>query len=201
MLHLLPIKLVLTILIMLVGWVVLTAMTFGLIQAPSHFGDLTMSWRISSVCALITIMGPYILWRRWPWFQKVTFPYLGGTWSGQINYQGPEGPGTRLVTVEVYQTILKFKLIMDSKESTSSTLLVYPERDNTVNRNRLYYVYLNQPKEEFSATRQVYKGLAILRVESAQELSMTGNYFTERQSTGTLQLSRDEATPWWNIFR
>ena len=97
--------------------------------------------------------------------QRWIFPYLGGRWSGFVKFQGPQGPEQRDVTLEVKHTLFGLRLILDSAESTSRTLVVQAERDKDFDRYRLYYVYLNERKEGAAGVHNRYRGLAIMRVE------------------------------------
>ncbi|WP_449288606.1 Cap15 family cyclic dinucleotide receptor domain-containing protein [Marinibaculum pumilum] len=144
---------------------------------------------------------PYAVWRWVSGVQRWIFPYLGGQWSGSLEFQGPRGTGKREVTLTVRHSLLHIVLILDSAESTSRTLVVHADRDAGINRDRLYYVYLNERKEGTPGAGDSYRGLAVLRVEWSGCLALVGDYFTERQGGGTLLLQRSQSHPWWALWK
>ena len=52
----------------------------------------------------------------------------------------------RNVKLEIKHTLFGLRLVLDSKKSTSWTLVVHAERNRDFGRYRLYYVYLNERK-------------------------------------------------------
>jgi hypothetical protein len=119
---------------------------------------------------------------------------------GRIDFQGAGGTGTRQVALTINHSLLKIMLILDSAESTSRTLVAHAERDAGINRDRLYYVYLNERKEGVRGAGERYRGLAVLRVEMAQA-TLYGDYFTERQGSGKLRVRRQRPHPWWAVWK
>ena len=83
-------------------------------------------------------------------FGTIIFPYLGGQWTGSIEFQGSHGCGTRDVSLRIDHTLFTIKLILESEESTSRTLSVCAYRDSGISRDRLYYVFQNERKEGIS---------------------------------------------------
>ena len=201
MLHLLPVRIILSVIIVLIAVSVLAAVYGGVLDTGNDFKDLKTVMRYSPIGATILLSVPYILWRWVPSLQRITFPYLGGKWSGELKYQGARGNGTRAVDLHINHSLLQIKLVLDSTESTSRTLLVHPERDVDINRNRLYYVYLNERKEGVPGAGERYRGLAVLRVEMSPRPTLHGDYFTETRSSGTLTMQLKHAHPWWAVWK
>lgn len=201
MVHLLPVRLLLTLIVTLVGIAVLAAFYAGWLGKGDELHDAFQIIRWSSFGAIAIAVSSVALWRWVPLVQHCTFPYLGGKWSGQLKYHGQYGSGTRTIDLEIRHTPLKIELILSSKESTSRTLVVYPERDKGVNTNRLYYVYSNERKEGVSGAGERYRGLAIMRIDFANHPTLRGNYFAESDRSGTLHLKRDEQNPCWLLWR
>lgn len=202
MLNLLPIRLLLTVIIVLISVVVLAAVHAGMIGSGDAFGDFGSILRWSSPAALMLMLVPYLAWRWTPRVQEAVFPYLGGEWIGELRFHGPNGAGDREVSLVVNHSLLKTVMILDSDESTSRTLVVHAERDSGTERDRLYYVYLNERKEGVRGAGEQYRGLAVLRVEiAAGSTFLLGDYFTERQSTGTLKLTLQRHHPWWKFWK
>lgn len=44
-----------------------------------------------------------------------------------------------------------------------------------------------------------YRGLAVLRIEMSGQPALHGDYFTERQGSGKLKLTRRRRHPWWVV--
>ncbi|SRR5713101_3838564 len=201
MLHLLPIRWILGFAIAFVGLAVLAAVYAGWVGRGDGMADAALLLRWSSVAAVSTILLLFATWRWVPPVQRFIFPYLGGSWSGYILSPGEGGPQRLNVTLEIKHTLFGLRLLLDSKESTSWTLLVHAERNPDFERYRLYYVYLNERKEGFQNAGERYRGLAIIRVERGSRLKLSGNYFTETHRRGTLHLTLDTVHPWWKLWR
>jgi hypothetical protein len=143
---------------------------------------------------------PYLSWRWFKSIQSFVFPYLGGHWSGELKFDGKDGPETRAAALEIRHSILSIELILESLESTSRTVVVYAQRDKGINRDRLYYTYLNERKEGVAGAGERYYGLAILRAEASGCPTLYGDYFTEHHRNGTLHLTRTQTRPWWHVW-
>jgi hypothetical protein len=195
MLHLLPIRLVLQVFAVLVAVAILAATYAGWVGQGDVIRDMAMLSRWSSGLAITAIALPYILWRWLPPIQLLIFPYLGGHWSGVLHFRGDQ-PGHRDIHLEIKHTLFAMRLLLDSDESTSSTLVVHAERNPDFQRYRVYYVYLNERKEGVPGAGYRYRGLAILRVEWGPQPKLLGNYFTEPGRSGTLDLNRYYRHPW-----
>jgi hypothetical protein len=201
MLHLLPIRRVLTVVIGLGALMVLAAAYAGWVGTGDAMHDARRVIGWSSSAAIVLTVLSFAAWRWIPILQQLTFPYLGGRWSGELHFDGPHGVGTRAVTLTINHTPFQITLILDSAESTSRTLVVHAERDPGVNRDRLYYVFLNERKEGVAGAGERYRGLAVMRVEFADHPTLYGDYFTERHQSGKLQLSINYHHRWWMIWR
>ena len=201
MLHLLPIRRILTVVIALVAIAVLAATYAGWVGEGDAMSEATAVIRWSSSLATVAIVCLYAAWR---WIRPVQlwiFPYLGGRWSGAVRFQGATGLDSRDVRLEVNHSLFGMKFLLDSDESSSRTLVAHAERDSDFDRYRVYYVYLNERKEGVQGAGEVYRGLAILRVEWGAPPRLHGDYFTESDRRGTLHLARDAAHPWWKLSR
>lgn len=195
MLHLLPIRLLLLMIIILTATIVL-----ALTGAEPFFDAIAyvLRWGLpASIC--VTII-PCIAWRWVPFLQRQIFPYLGGEWEGILDFSGPRGLGRRNIRVDIHHNLYRMRIQLDSEQSTSRTLALYVERDTGIQRHRLYYVYLNERKEGLIDAGGTYRGLAILGVVNTS-FEMSGNYFTEYQNKGTLELKRRRTHPWWTPLR
>jgi SMODS-associating 2TM, beta-strand rich effector domain len=200
MLHLLPVRQLLVVVISLIGLSTLSAMYAGYVGTGDSLTDAIRVIRYSTALAVALPILLYAAWRWIPLLQEVTFPYLGGEWRGRLDFQGARGSGFRDVTLDISHTLFRLKLVLDSAESTSRTLVAHAEHDPELNRRRLYYVYLNERKEGALGAGSRYKGLAILRVEHAGG-TLHGDYFTEEQNAGKLHMHRLRKHSWWKLWK
>jgi hypothetical protein len=201
MLHLLPIRSILTAAGAFVGLAVLAAVYAGWMGGGDAVHDAVLLLRWASISAVGIVVLLLLLWRWVPPVQKFIFPYLGGRWTGYVQFEGPEGTQRLNVKLEIKHTLFGLRLLLDSKESTSWTLFVHAERNRDFERYRLYYVYLNERKEGFANGGERYRGLAVLRTEPGARLKLQGDYFTETHRQGTLHLTLDAMHPWWKLWR
>ena len=177
MLHLLPIRSLIAGLIACVAIAIIATIYAGWIGTDGAVQDVRWILRGAGTAAIVVITFAYAAWRWIPPVQQLIFPYLGGQWSGELHFSGPNGSGKRVVTLAVDHTLFGLKFVLDSAESTSRTLVVHAERDVGVNRDRLYYVYLNERKEGLPGAGDRYRGLAIMRVELKSQPELYGDYF------------------------
>lgn len=201
MLHLLPTRYLLMAIILLVSMVVLAGVYAGLLGTGDAIADVSWVIRSASVGAVFLMLLPCVSWRWIPALQRMVFPYLGGVWSGRLLFNSPNGAGQREVTLTIRHSLLGIALILDSAESTSRTLVVKADRDSGIDRDRLYYVYLNERKEGVPGAGDRYRGLAVLRIDRSGELALVGDYFTEGQRNGTLSLNRRRSHPFWAFWK
>lgn len=201
MLHLVPIRYALMAIFLLVAATVLLAVYAGVIGTGDALADTKWAIRWMTTAALVLAIVPQLLWRWIPSVQNFIFPYLGGHWRGTIDFEGKNGQGTRDVSLTINHSLIGITLILDSEESTSRTLTAQADRDTGINRDRLYYVYLNERKEGTTGAGDRYRGLAVLRIEKSSRLELLGDYFTERQSNGKIHLKIVHHHQWWNILK
>jgi hypothetical protein len=200
MFHLLPVRWILVVGFGAIGLSILATVYAGWIGGGEIIHDATLLLRWSSVAATSAIIFLFAAWRWIPAIQRLVFPYLGGSWSGLVQF-GAGDSDTVEVKLEIKHTLFGIRLLLESTESISWTLAVHAERAQDFERYRLYYVYLNERKEGFSNPRERYRGLAILRLEEGKRPKLMGNYFTETDRKGTLRLARNAANPWWKLWR
>lgn len=201
MLNLLRVRYLLTAIVSLIALTTLGAAYAGIIGTGDALAEVITIFRLAPTVALILIVLPYTAWRWMPSLQRAIFPYLGGEWAGELEFESKCGTETRPVTLIINHSLLRILLILDSAESTSRTLIVQVDRDSLINRDRLYYVYLNERKEGVAGAGQHYRGLAVLRVEMSSSPTLYGDYFTEQQSRGKIKVERKIRHPWWAIWK
>jgi hypothetical protein len=200
-LHLLPIRLFFQGAIALVALAIAAAFYSRLLDPSDGARNVALFLRLSSGVAVALAVVLVGMWRWIPRLQKFIFPYLGGRWTGVIRFPENSGEGLRRVTMEVKHTPLSLKLLLDSKESVSWTLSVQADRNPDFERFRLFYIYLNERKEGVVGARERYRGVAIMRVEPGTPLKLFGDYFTETDRQGRIELTAERLHPWWTIWR
>ncbi|PVX83674.1 hypothetical protein C7402_10678 [Paraburkholderia unamae] len=200
MLHLLPLRSVMRLVFVLVALAVflLTGAGFFANQDLVHTATLFARWSAGGATAIV-LLG-YAAWRWIPQIQNWIFPYLGGDWEGTLTYDSPGGKATIPIQLLVKHTLVGLRLLLESAESTSETLVVHAERNADFARYRLYYVYMNQRKEGVAGSGARYRGVSVLRLD-AEKMRLDGDYFTETHRHGTLSLTYIRPTAWWKIWR
>ena len=201
MLHLLPVRTILRIAVALVAIAVLAAVYIGWLGTGNIEHDAMLLIRWSAIAASVLLISLFAAWRWLPPAQRLIFPYLGGHWTGFVRFNVQDGEDRVAVKLEIKHTLFGLKLLLESKESTSATLAVHAERDKDFDRYRLYYVYLNERKEGVPGARERYRGIAIMRVEPGHPYRLRGDYFTETDRRGILELSAFQLHPWWKLWR
>jgi hypothetical protein len=201
MLHLVPIQWLLRVSFTIFSLAVLSALNVGQIGSGEVAHDAGVLFRWSSIAALVVIGTSYAAWRWIPASQRLIFPYLGGRWSGFIEYQEKKASHRVDVKMEIKHTLFGLRMLLDSEQSSSRTLVVHAERDPDFERYRLYYVYLNERRDGFANAGARYRGLAVMAVTPGARPELHGNYFTDTDRRGTLHLTVDALHPWWKLWR
>lgn len=201
MLHLLPIKTLLTAFTICLGLIVLGAFHVGSMGNGDLIADIRWISRTLPYPALAIALLPCLAWRWSKSIQKMVFPYLGGHWEGEFHFDGKNGKETRSAKLKVRHSLLSIKMIMSSKESTSRTIFVHAERDRDIDRDRLYYSYRNERNEGVENAGEQYIGLAIIRADMDENATLTGDYFTGKTRIGRLSFERVERWKWWQFWQ
>jgi hypothetical protein len=135
------------------------------------------------------------LWRV-PFFQGwlVPFPNLQGTWEGTLESTWID-PGTgqpRLaipVILVVQQSFSSISCAMLSQESSSFSNAAQITAEDETAVLRLSYNYTNRPKAAVRDRSQMHDGAATLRIITAPQLALEGEYWTDRKTTGDIRLT------------
>lgn len=163
--------------------------------------DLRINWEaVKKLPEVVSIYyGLQLLFTLWAWrlalFQGwlVPFPDLEGTWAGTVQSTWPD-PGTKEVKppvpiiIVIKQSFSSISCVMYSQESTSfsSAAQIVGEEDGLP--VRLCFNYSNRPKASVRERSEMHDGAAILRIVGAPERVLEGEYWTDRKTTGDLQV-------------
>jgi SMODS-associating 2TM, beta-strand rich effector domain len=161
---------------------------------------------LSVISLTVTIVGSLLtaalqfswrwIWRRWPFIQPKTFPDLNGTWEGTFastwtNPETEQPPDPIPTIVTIRQRLFRTDVSVTAEESESRSTRVFLEPDYDRRRFRLWYSYNNDPKAQHRHRSSPHEGVAFLNLDfDADPNRMTGRYYTERKTTGDMDLSR-----------
>jgi len=134
------------------------------------------------------VIAIYFAWRTVPALQQMTFPYLGGRWSGELRY-GPTEQDVRSAVLTIRHRLNGMTLVLDTKESTSSTLAVVATRDPTGTQYHVHYIFENRRKPQYIKPGYpvLYRGVAILKVGLGGRKTLVGEYFTDQPTKGVAE--------------
>jgi SMODS-associating 2TM, beta-strand rich effector domain len=189
MLHLLPVRLVLKVLLTVSMFAVLCALSLNLSGEQSLHAKATLilTW-VSYTDFLIGILLAFG-WRYIPGFTRFVYPDVAGRWTGLLRYKVGDVVGSKPATLWVRQGMLGIRLLLETDESESETLVVQPMRDADFRRFKLFYIFENRRKEGQDVAESSYRGTAVIRLEGGRPNELSGDYFTAR-SEGTIHFTR-----------
>ncbi len=157
---------------------------------------------VSIVAGLATVITGFVvsslwrlIWRCFPAMNKVVFPDLNGEWRGDLhsNWVDQE-TGQRVSPKEVVLTIsqswwdFSVRLITDQARSFSTR--IYLEREPGRRVFRVWYAYGHRPRPEFRPGNPPHEGMAYLEYDANEPNELYGQYFTDRETTGSFVLKR-----------
>jgi hypothetical protein len=201
MLHLLPIRILLTAFAFVIGTTIALVVAAGWTGVDDLTEIFTTMLRYAAMASTAMCLIVLLAWRWIPLVQGWIFPYLGGKWDGTLQF-GLDGVLQKEVTLEITHTLFKVRLLLESDESRSKTIVVHAKKDPDFERYQIYYVYRNERKEGVQGAGSVYRGLSIMRVERLDgRLEMSGDYFTETHRQGTMRLSCVQPNPFWKFWK
>lgn len=201
MLDLLPVRLLAIAFVIAIALLVLAAVSSGYIAETSSVQALQQVARLAPIGVTAGAVILSAAWRWIPPLQAMIFPYLGGKWTGELRYTDATGQQSKLAKMEAKHSLFGAKLLLETNESESTTLVVHAEKDPHFERYKLYYVYLNRRKEGVIGAGESYRGLAIVRWVEGDQPALEGDYFTDTHRQGTLHLTRTSKTAFWKLWR
>jgi SMODS-associating 2TM, beta-strand rich effector domain len=189
MIHLLPVRLVVRALLTVSMLAVLCVLSLDLAgeQSLRAKATLILTWvgyADLMIGALLTFG-----WRYIPGFTRLVYPDVAGRWTGSLRYKVEGMVGEKAATLWVRQGMLGIRLLLETDESESETLVVQPVRDLDFERFKLFYIFENRRKEGQDVALSSYRGTAVIRLEGGRPGELSGDYFTAR-SEGTIHFTR-----------
>jgi hypothetical protein len=155
--------------------------------------------KIPDVVFIYGIM--YLIFTRWLWRLRmfrgwlIPFPDLQGTWKGTITSTWVDpttnrSPDPIPVVLVIKQTFSTLTCAMHTRESSSFSTAASFHVDEDSESKSISYVYTNTPRVSVRDRSVVHDGATTLRVITAPEVRLEGEYWTNRKSTGEMSLTR-----------
>ena len=153
----------------------------------TFFGDC------SKVVMIMTILSSLFISFAWKWriFRGwlIPIPDISGKWEGKLisTYKNPpmEIPTIVYIKQTFFHTIVKIQ----TGESSSISKCASFDIDSERGVKHLYYSYVNKPKAEVRHRSEIHYGTTLLEI-SEDNQSMTGEYWTSRKTTGSIDLHK-----------
>jgi hypothetical protein len=147
-----------------------------------------------------TISINIILWMifiAWGWKLKifypwlVPFPNLSGDWEGTIKSNWKEKELEPIpIEVSITQNFFNIQVRIKTKESRSYSIGASFDIDNERGFQQLFYTYLNTPKAGVRERSKIHYGSTILNFDGFKVTKMDGEYWTDRETTGEITLTK-----------
>lgn len=171
------------------------AVIFTLTQ---NFDSIDFHKAITHVSTTISIN--IILWMlfiAWAWKWKifypwlVPFPNLSGNWEGTIKSNWKEKELEPIsIEVSITQNFFNIQVRIKTMESRSYSIGASFDIDNERGFQQLFYTYLNTPKAGVRERSEIHYGSTILNFDGFKVTKMDGEYWTDRETTGEITLTK-----------
>ncbi len=154
----------------------------------------------TTVTIELVLVGLFTKWIwKWkllhPWF--VVTPDLSGTWKGTLHYvwiteDGVRNEGDRDTTVTIIQSFNHIVIKLGTVESTSHSVAASFDIDERRGISDLYYTYINEPMVTIQDRSKIHYGTTRLTFDLHNPTSLVGEYWTSRDTKGTMSLTKVE---------
>lgn len=143
----------------------------------------------------------YFVFVAWLWRWKhlqgwlIPFPDLNGTWQGHIqtNWKGAEGntPNPIPAILTIKQRFGRMSCVMRTAEMESHSYLEGFCIDKDSQVRRLCYSYTSRPKTALRDRSTPHDGTMLFNIigKPVHKLKLEGEYWTQRQTSGTVTLT------------
>lgn len=136
------------------------------------------------------------LWRMRPIRALARRPDLNGTWRGALVSLRDGGDGSEVehppipIFVSIHQSYLTLSITLMSEESRSNSIATTIVGDSP-GHHCVYYHYTNLPGMLVRSRSPSHAGGARFDVDGLLPSTLTGEYWTDRRTRGTLRLTRE----------
>ena len=141
----------------------------------------------------------YFIFTAWLWRWKplqgwlIPFPDLNGTWQGytQTNWRDAEGqtPDPIPTILTIKQSFGQMSCVMRTGEMESHSYLEGFCIDKDAQVRQLCYSYTSRPKASLRERSTPHDGSILFNIIGAPVHKLEGEYWTQRQTTGTVTLT------------
>ena len=157
-----------------------------------------LEWMRFYSLAVLLLIALSWAWDKWIWrwllFQRFNFvpPLVSGTWKGMlestwVDAASGASPPPKTAYLVVRQTSSAVRLVLLTDEARSETRLARVARaDGKVS---LDYMYVGEPDVLVEDRSRMHRGAASLLVSGSPATRLHGRYWTDRNSTGSLDLT------------
>lgn len=190
MLHLLPLRWLLKAAMALTALGLVAAAVIGKLGPDGFTSTLGAALRVALIIESVLWLSLTLGWSYIPGFKERIFPEIAGSWQGHIHYVRDGAPQAKAAMLHVHQTLFSVRLLLETDESESETLVARPERDPDFSRFKLFYIYENKRKEGVQEAGRIYRGTAFIVLEPGRPNALSGAYFTEQGTVGSLEFAR-----------
>ncbi|MGX9355025.1 Cap15 family cyclic dinucleotide receptor domain-containing protein [Roseobacteraceae bacterium S113] len=123
-------------------------------------------------------------------------PNLNGSWPGEINSDWVDPQTRRTISaiqthLAIKQSLFNISCVARTNEMTSYSISAGVERSLNDHVIRLVYTYRSEPRPGVSDRSQIHHGTSILEFSKKPTWQLKGRYFTERSTTGEINLTFD----------
>ncbi len=179
------------------------ALQTGWVRADSWVAIGVGVLKVATPAVLGSMLLSLVLWRWSPAFiQNVAFPYLGGTWVGEVEFHQNGALKQHPATLEVVHTLGSLHFALCTAESTSQTVLVHARKVPVMtDLVKLVYIYEVERREGFPGAGDRYRGCAFIDVALSRPREMTGTYMAGAGRAGAIRMRLKTQTPFWKLWR
>ncbi|WP_211217383.1 Cap15 family cyclic dinucleotide receptor domain-containing protein [Neolewinella persica] len=177
----------------------LAIVVYGIIfLLTQDFTNIDIALALSSISTAIGINIPiWLLFVKYGWKLKIFHPWLvpipniSGEWSGFIH---TTWDGKKLapipINLSIKQTLMNIQVRMKTGESKSSSIGGAFDIDEDRGHSRLFYSYMNVPKESVRHRSQIHYGTTRLDINMSDLSKIEGEYWTSRKTTGEISITK-----------
>lgn len=160
-----------------------------------------------TMIGLLAVAFDLWLW-KWPLLHRISGrPCIEGTWrgtiapSGENPVSGEPVPWLIDAAIMIEQTFWSLAITLMTREGTShSTSATITTHGESRTQRTLSYIYLNAPNQSVRDRSQPHYGAAQLQIAGLTPGSLSGSYWTDRQTTGDLSFHLlDRSTEFSNL--
>lgn len=125
----------------------------------------------------------------YPWL--VPYPNLSGKWEGFVKSNWKEKELEPIpIEVTINQNFFNIQVQIKTNESRSYSIGASFDIDKERGFQQLFYTYLNTPKAGVRDRSEIHYGSTILNFDGFKVTNMDGEYWTDRETTGEINLTK-----------